>query len=375
MRKLLSTAPLLLALLAACGAGAAPAVPSTAPGAVKPAAPASQVAVASAANPNPSVSTAANAASSNASAKPSAAASAAPAVVKIATNSGTAPTGWPLYVAKAKGFLAGEGITVETTPVSSDATQIQALIAGDVNVSISGITLVTAVKGGAPIKFVGSAQETPNFQLIVGKDIKTWSDLKGKTLAAGVTGSYFEVLLRGMLAANGLNKGDYQVLSMASSSTRIAALASGQISGTLLSIPEENKAIEQGFKSLGYVNDTLHDMQYNGYVVSGQWAQANSGTLVSFLTALKKATNWLFDPANKAEAMRIYGDVSKLSQSDLDQAYGEMIGKSMLSRDLKPNAKGIQNYFDLAISQGLDKSSLPPTDSWLDLTYVDQVKA
>src|SRR5947209_6742883 len=118
-----------------------------------------------------------------------AAASKAPVLVKVGVNSGTAPTGWPLAVARTKGFMAAEGLTVETTALSSDATQIQALIAGDVNFTISGITLVQAVSGGAPLKFVGSAQETPNFQLIVGNDITGWPDLKAKTLAAGVTGS------------------------------------------------------------------------------------------------------------------------------------------------------------------------------------------
>ncbi|MBV8084825.1 MAG: ABC transporter substrate-binding protein [Chloroflexi bacterium] len=279
-------------------------------------------------------------------------------------------------MARTKGFFTGEGLDVQPAAVNSDSTQIQALIAGDVNVSVSGITIVDAVRGGAAVKFIGSAQEVPNFQLFVGKDIASWSDLKGKNAAAGVTGSYFEVLLRGMLASNGLQKGDYTVLSLPSGAARVAALTTGQVSGSLLSIPDTNKAAQSGFKSLGYVNDVLHDLQYNGYVVSSKWAQDNPDTVVAYLTALKKATNWLFDPSNKAEAMSIYGEASKLEQADLEQAYGEMIGRSMLSRDLKPNLKGIQNYFDLAAAQGsLDKSTLPPQDVWLDLSYVNQVKA
>src|SRR5262249_22492900 len=118
--------------------------------------------------------------SASPAAKP--AASAGANLIKIGLNSGTAPTGWPYNVAVAKGFFTQEGITTEGTPLSSDATQIQALVAGDVNFTISGFTVFTAVAGGAKVKYIASAQAIPNFQLITAKDVKTWADLKGKTL-------------------------------------------------------------------------------------------------------------------------------------------------------------------------------------------------
>ncbi len=362
--SLLAIALSAVVVTSACGSAATAPAGSTAPSSTN----AKPAESAAAAKPEGSTSAAAKPAGSTAAAaKPA-------TLVKVGLNSGTAPTGWPYNVAVSRGFFAQQGLTTQGTPLSSDATQIQALVAGDVNFTISGFTVFTAVAGGAKVKFIASAQETPNFQLLVGKDIKSYSDLKGKTLAAGVTGSFFEVLLRGMLAANGLKPGDYQVISMASSNTRYAALKSGQIAGTLLSIPEENLAIKDGFSSLGYVSSVFKDMQYNGYVTSDTWASANPDTVVAFLRALRNATDWLFDPANKAAAIQIYGDVSKLSQDDLEAAYNEMITQHMLSRDLRPNLRGIDAYIDLATSLGaVDKSQIPPKDAWLDLSYVDKL--
>jgi len=360
----------------ACG-GAAPASPSPSAAASVAASkpPAASASASAAAKPASSGSAAASAKPAGAASAPAKpAASAGANLIKIGLNSGTAPTGWPYNVALTKGFFSQEGITTQGTPLSSDATQIQALVAGDVNFTISGFTVFTAVAGGAKVKYIASAQTIPNFQLITAKDVKTWSDLKGKTLAAGVTGSYFEVVMRGMLKANGLQPNDYQVISMPSSNTRFAALKSGQVAGTLLSIPDENVAIKDGFPSLGYVGQVIPDLEYNGYVVSDAWATANRDKVLAFLRGLRKATDWLFDPANKAEAMDIYGKVSKLPQDDLEAAYGEMIGQRMLSRDLRPNQKGMDNYIDLALSLGaVDKSQVPPKDAWLDLSYVDQI--
>jgi ABC-type nitrate/sulfonate/bicarbonate transport system substrate-binding protein len=61
----------------------------------------------------------------------------------------------------------------------------------------------------------------------VGKDIKDWNSLRGKFVAAGSPGGVTHDLLAAMLDANGLKKGDYDILSMGLDSDRANALKAG----------------------------------------------------------------------------------------------------------------------------------------------------
>ena len=53
--------------------------------------------------------------------------------------------------------------------------QVQALIAGDLQFNHSSVdSTARAFTAGAPLKFIGSAQQKPSFRLLVGKDVKDW---------------------------------------------------------------------------------------------------------------------------------------------------------------------------------------------------------
>ncbi len=353
-----------LALIAAgCGQAAPAASPSA--GAAKPAAETS-AAPSAAASAKPAT-------SASAAAKPSG--GAAQVVTVKMGQTGNSPASWPLFVGQAKGFLEKQGLKVENVVIGSSVTQTQALINGDVSFNTYSVdSMAKPILQGATIKLIGSAQEVPNFQMIVSPSINSWADLKGKTVAAGSAGGYFDIVMRGMMEANGLKANDYQVISIGDSSQRLPAIQTNKVAGAIMGGPDDSRALAAGLKSLGYVNQYLKDIQYNGYGVEDKWAKSHEALVVGFLKAMKQSTDWLYDPANKAEAESVYNAVSPLEPKYLDAIYDQLITQKMLSRDLKPNNKGIENLLNLAVNQkNLDK--VPPLDSWIDLSYLNKALA
>jgi ABC-type nitrate/sulfonate/bicarbonate transport system substrate-binding protein len=192
-------------------------------------------------------------------------------------------------------------------------------------------------------------------------------------LASGSAGGYFDIVMRAMLGVNGLGKDDYQVISIGNSADRLPSLQAKRISGMIAGGPDDSRALAAGFKSLGYVNDFLKDVEYNGYAVEEKWAKSNEPTVVAFLRATKKSVDWLYDPANKTEAMAIYADISKLEPPFLETIYDQMINRHMLSRDLRPSQTGVENILKLAVeSGGMEK--VPPLDTWMDFSYLDKAQ-
>jgi ABC-type nitrate/sulfonate/bicarbonate transport system substrate-binding protein len=330
-------------LLAAC----APATPAT------PAAPSAPAAPAGAAAPAPA---------------------AAPATLTKVTmgQTGASPQSWPLYVGQNKGFYTAEGLEIENVILSASSTQTQALIAGDLQLNTYSVdSLAKAVVAGAPLKLVGGVQEIPNFQLIVAPEIRGFADLRGKTIGAGSPGGYFDIVLRGMLMANGLGPNDFQVFSVSNPRARAPAIKTGQLAGALIGGPDDALALADGLKSLGYVHESIPDVQYSGYTVADAWARANEPLVVAFLRGTLRSLAWLRDPANKEEAKQIYGQVGDLPPEYLDVIYDQMVVQKMLNLDARPNLKGIETVLGMAVQQGaLD--TIPPLNTWVDLSYLEK---
>jgi NitT/TauT family transport system substrate-binding protein len=276
-----------------------------------------------------------------------------------------------MYVALARGLYADEALELENVVLSASTTQTQALIAGDLHMNTYSVdSMAKAVLAGTPLKLVGSAQTIPNFQLIVAHDVTRFADLRGKTLGAGSPGGYFDIVLRGMLSAHGLEASDYQMFSISNPRARVPAIKLGQIAGALVGGPDDSAAIAEGFNSLGYVHETIPDLDYSGYAVEDGWARAHEAQVVGFLRATLRAVAWLRDPANRDEATRIYGTVTELPPEFLDKLYEQMIVQQMLSLTMRPNLKGIENVLLLGFQQG-SLSSVPPVAAWVDERYLD----
>jgi ABC-type nitrate/sulfonate/bicarbonate transport system substrate-binding protein len=286
---------------------------------------------------------------------------------------GRLSSNWPLYVAADRGFFAQEGLNVELIVMRNATIQAQALIAGDLQFNHNSVdSAARAFTAGAPLRFIGSAQHKPTFRLLVGKDIKDWNSLRGKFLAAGSPGGLTHALLSAMLDANGLKKGDYDILSMGLDSDRANALKAGRVHGTLLIQPTDFGLLDEGFPSMGFVGDFLKDCEYVGYIVNGEWAKDNGATVVSFMRAVLRSLDWLHNPANRDEAIKIHARHIPFKREWLEKIYDMLIREKMLSTDGRPNARGIENLLQIAVKYGSGMSAVPPLDKWVDLSYLER---
>jgi NitT/TauT family transport system substrate-binding protein len=108
----------------------------------------------------------------SASAFPTFGAAAKPVNVRVGLP-GRLSFNWPLYVAAERGIFRQEELNVELIVLRSATVQTQAILAGDLQVNLNAVDSVArAVVAGAPLRFVGSAQEKPAFRMIATKEPK-----------------------------------------------------------------------------------------------------------------------------------------------------------------------------------------------------------
>jgi ABC-type nitrate/sulfonate/bicarbonate transport system substrate-binding protein len=104
-------------------------------------------------------------------------------------------------------------------------------------------------------------------------------------------------------------------------SARFSALQSGAVDAAILLPPFNFYAESAGFTNLGLTVDYAKELPFTGTVVGRAWASAHKATLEKVLAVNAKSVAWFSDPANRAEAIAIMVEASKLKQEDVAKSY------------------------------------------------------
>src|SRR5262245_9872687 len=232
-------------------------------------------------------------------------------------------THWPIYIGVTKGYFDAENVKLDLVFIQSSAALVQQLTAGSIDLALStGLAdPIRAIDKGAPIAIVRIEMQAPPYALLAKPDIKRWTDLKGKTISIGGPKDITRIYLERMAEPNGLKASDYDTVFAGATSARFSALQSGAVDAAILLPPFNFYAESAGFTNLGLTVDYAKELPFTGTVVGRAWASAHKATLDKVLSVNAKSMAWFSDPANRAEAIKIMVDASKLKQEDVAKSY------------------------------------------------------
>jgi ABC-type nitrate/sulfonate/bicarbonate transport system substrate-binding protein len=229
---------------------------------------------------------------------------------------------WTNIIATQKGFYTQQGLSVETVQISPQ-TIVSSLIGGSVQIGMVPSTqLILSIRSGANIVAIGPGMDPSHYSLVATKNITTLAGLKGKTIAlADPVDAYTEVT-KEMLAKAGLDPNkDVSYRYGGNSNQRMAALLAGAVDAVPLVPPQDQEMFDQGYHSIAYYADYYPNLAFSVLAVNRDWANANPELVKGYLLAGKAATAWLYDPANKAEAIKLLMKATKSDDNAATEAY------------------------------------------------------
>jgi ABC-type nitrate/sulfonate/bicarbonate transport system substrate-binding protein len=232
-------------------------------------------------------------------------------------------THWPIYIGLTKGYFAAEDVKLDLVFIQSSAALVQQLTAGSIDLALStGLAdPIRAIDKGAPNAIVRIEMQAPPYALLAKPTIKRWPELKGKTISIGGPKDITRIYLERMAVPNGVQPGDYDTVFAGATSARFSALQSGAVDAAILLPPFNFYAESAGFTNLGLTVDYAKELPFTGTVVGRAWASAHKATLEKVLAVNAKSVAWFSDPANRAEAIAIMVEASKLKQEDVAKSY------------------------------------------------------
>ena len=276
----------------------------------------------------------------------------------------------PHYIAEEKKFYEAEGLAVDTIVAGSAARALQQVAAGSLNMGqVATDQALRAMMHDVPVRIIAGAAANAPFRVVAGKTIRSWGDLKGKTVTVGGVLDVTLYFLRVMARKNGLADQDYDLIYAGGTPDRFAQLLSGAVAGAVLTNPLDFTALEQGFVDLGSVPDYLPHWAQNNILLDTRWGTQHRGAVEGFLRAYIRATRFFYDPANRAEIIGLIVKRTRTTPQIAAATYDLYIKQEVFAPDAALSVEGVKGNLDAFVAMG-ELASPPPPDRFIDASYL-----
>lgn len=288
--------------------------------------------------------------------------------------------GWnlPIWAAQRQGFFDANGVIVHLSYTPNSAALVTGIFDGRYQIALASLDNVVAYQEGQgeakipdnPDLFAFLGGDSGLLSVVSGPAMKSFSDLKGKTLSVDAMTNGLSFVLFELLARNGMGMTDVTYVRAGGTVNRYRELLAGKHEATLLRTPFEVLAKQRGLNVLATA-ETLGPYQGTVGFARKSWAANNDAALVGFIRAYKSALDWIYDRGNReiVEALLV-ANVRDMTPALAKGSYELLVGdKGGVIRDAALDIPGIKTVLTLRSKYGTPQKTLTDPDKYIDSSY------
>lgn len=255
------------------------------------------------------------------------------------------------FVARGLGFFAKHCIDANIVQFEGGLSQtsLTAVAQGAAMGPLNEAAIGSGLKG----KQVWGMAPKPPQAYMVGENIKTAADLKGKRLSAagGGVGSFNWVMGREVLKTAGLTVDDVQFISQGTAG-RLPGLVSGQLDGVALHPEDVFLAQKQkpGTHVLVALSDLVPQYFFNAYGVSDDFLAKDRALVRDAVAAMMEANRAIYQ--DRARVVPIMVAATEKPQDAVEYAYDSLTKNCIWSLNTGFKPERTAWTVDLAVSNG-----------------------
>jgi ABC-type nitrate/sulfonate/bicarbonate transport system substrate-binding protein len=283
-------------------------------------------------------------------------------------------------LAEQQGFFAREGLKLElhrfvaTRNREADRT---ALLASQDKFDMARMQLSELMEPEGRFKglnyvAVEAVVNNPVYFLVARPEIKSFADLKGKTLTLPSPADPISLTAHELLKMHGLVDADVKIKDIAGSQPRVDCLKSGECAAASLSQPPVFAAFDGGAHTLAMHIETGHHLLYVIEMVDRAWAESHADVIVRYIRATAAANRFIRDPANRGEvikaAMEVTGQPEDRAREMLAYFWDDK--NDVLPRQGEIDLAKVNALMGLYGKYGILPTPLPPPERYVDLRYL-----
>ena len=281
----------------------------------------------------------------------------------------------PAWVALHAGLFAAEALDVTIAHIEAIDAVNEAVTKGQAQFAY-GVTehvILDAEAGGRQVILGGNVNRLP-FSLISAPDIRSFEDLRGRTIGVSSLRAGSSSLVMKLLAARGLHyPQDYAMVACGPILARWDKLRSGEIQAGLQGAPLNHIALDQGFNSLCEPRDEVPWFQFTSLNADRGWLDANRSLALRFLRAFLRAHELVY--ADRALANAIAVQESRVAPHYADRAWVEYTEAGIFPRDGEASAAGVQALIETSsLIRELPARARSRAEAYIDRSWLAEAR-
>jgi sulfonate transport system substrate-binding protein len=278
-------------------------------------------------------------------------------------------TGVQVWVAKKQHFFEKNGLDAELLVIPTEIA-LMSQMAGELDFTIFGTSVPSAVLRGAPLKIVMWLYDRLDYSLVAQPQYKTVESLKGKLIGISSYNTSTHDAVRAIFRAHGMNLDrDATVIPMGRAALRYQAFMTGRVAASVFPSPRDFFAEAQGMVLLDDVRDKL-DWPMTGVTVTNKKLAENKDQVRRVIKSLTEATRFYTD--NRDASITIVQDWLKLPRPVAEKSYLKSL--HYISYDGKTRKTAVSNLIEAAKKE-LSKTAEYPESLFLDYSTLTEVLA
>ena len=286
---------------------------------------------------------------------------------------GASPANAAIWVLQEKKLLQKYGVEPEIISISASPIVLQALLAGEIDVSaISVTTLVSSRLAGADTVMILGVVRTFVDHIITQQNIISADQLRGKIGGVNRIGSTSDMGLRFALRRLNIDpEKDTRIITAGGNPERFAALTKGVINFTIMPEPFVHQALQLGFRHLFDIGSLKIPFWWNTVLSREAIVKAKRPLLLKFTRAMIEAIH--FNKTHKEEAKAIWGKYLRISdQEGLERAWQTYT--PAYPENLLPTPEGVKTLLDELAPRDPKAAAANPR-LFVDPSLVQEVEA
>lgn len=268
----------------------------------------------------------------------------------------------PVTAGIARGVFARHGLELDIVYTRGSQMTSASLLGGDCDIgALAADDVVYEVQAHGSDLFMFMGLHGGILQLIARPEIRSARQLAGGKLGVDDPASGFALVAHKILESMGLQRSDYETVSMGGQEFRAKALAEGRIDVSLSTPPFSLELMARGFNLLARAHDYIPRYQASCAVATRRWAANNADALAAYVNAYRESLRWTLDPANRAAAIEQLAAEFSLRPDLAEATYAALADPhDGLFPDARIDVPGIRAVLALRVEAGLLGN--PPPD-------------
>lgn len=284
----------------------------------------------------------------------------------------------PLAVGMRQGFYEREGINLQPVlrqgrlPMDTVNLLLDALAAGEIDIVPTqlGFMAVRATRG-ADLVAIAGATVNPIYTLMSRPEIRSFEDLKGKTIALTLVDDAITLSMRQLMESHGLKDGEVHIGLIQGSQARMQCMTSGECAAVPVNQPLDFDLVTQGYHRLGTAIEA-GPLLFTVDTIARAWGRAHKDLVVRYVRAAAAILDFIGDPGNRDSVRPIVMELTHASAATADEILSSYYdpGKHILARHAELDAAALAR--NIALMDRYEKlpKPHPAAGDFVDVSYL-----